>query len=527
MEKNQSVDERVQMILRNLQETAPDGKEGEEALKKILAEKEHPRIYWGTATTGKPHLGYFVPMYKIADFLAAGCEVTILFADLHAFLDNMKSDWEQLNIRVQWYQFIIKEMLKVIGVPLDKLKFVQGTDYQLSAKYTLDVYKMSALVTTDHVNRAGAEVVKQVASPLMSSLLYPILQALDEEHLGVDMQFGGVDQRKIFMFAKEHLPKVGYKKRFHLMNPLVPGLSKSGKMSSSEPLSKVDFDDTDKVILDKLKQAYSVDGQVEGNGMLAMLKYVLFRRIEAEGREFIVERPEKWGGNMTFKTYVEVEKAFADKQLASGDLKPAVARELIKLITPLRDAINANQELFLKSYPPVKAEARQDATPTTQATIHSLDLRVGKVLTAKKAERSDKLYVAEIDLGEEKPRQVVSGLALHVPLDKFIGAHVLVVANLEKKKIMGIESNGMVLTAANGDASKVVLLNIPADTPVGEKLVFEPASAVADPVLTFKRLERVIKGLKTNSTGNVVSGEHAFKTSKGEITSEINDGTVG
>jgi tRNA-binding EMAP/Myf-like protein len=47
----------------------------------------------------------------------------------------------------------------------------------------------------------------------------------------------------------------------------------------------------------------------------------------------------------------------------------------------------------------------------------------------------------------------------------------LVVANLEKKKIMGIESNGMVLTAANGDASKVVLLNIPAGTPVGEKLV--------------------------------------------------------
>ncbi len=61
--------------------------------------------------------------------------------------------------------------------------------------------------------QAGAEVVKQVASPLMSSLLYPILQALDEEHLGVDIQFGGVDQRKIFMFAKEHLPKVGYKKR--------------------------------------------------------------------------------------------------------------------------------------------------------------------------------------------------------------------------------------------------------------------------------------------------------------------------
>jgi tyrosyl-tRNA synthetase len=48
----------------------------------------------------------------------------------------------------------------------------------------------------------------------MSSLLYPILQALDEEYLGVDIQFGGVDQRKIFTFAREHLPKLGYKRRY-------------------------------------------------------------------------------------------------------------------------------------------------------------------------------------------------------------------------------------------------------------------------------------------------------------------------
>jgi tyrosyl-tRNA synthetase len=73
----------------------------------------------------------------------------------------------------------------------------------------------------------------------MSNLLYPILQALDEEYLNVDVQFGGVDQRKIFMFARENLPRIGYRKRAHLMNPLIPGLGETGKMSSSEPLSKV------------------------------------------------------------------------------------------------------------------------------------------------------------------------------------------------------------------------------------------------------------------------------------------------
>ena len=51
----------------------------------------------------------------------------------------------------------------------------------------------------------------------------------------MDAQFGGVDQRKIFMFAEKYLPALGYKKRAHLMNPMIPGLT-GDKMSSSEPV---------------------------------------------------------------------------------------------------------------------------------------------------------------------------------------------------------------------------------------------------------------------------------------------------
>lgn len=59
-------------------------------------------------------------------------QVTILFADLHAYLDNMKAPWSLLELRVKYYEAVIKSMLKSIGVPLDKLKFVKGSDYQLS-----------------------------------------------------------------------------------------------------------------------------------------------------------------------------------------------------------------------------------------------------------------------------------------------------------------------------------------------------------------------------------------------------------
>jgi tyrosyl-tRNA synthetase len=121
-----SVDEKYALITRNLQEVI-----GEDRIKNVLRERDL-RIYWGTATTGKPHIAYFVPMSKISDFLRAGCEVTILFADLHAYLDNMKAPWELLAKRTEYYARIIKSALNSIGVPIDKLRFVKGTDYQLS-----------------------------------------------------------------------------------------------------------------------------------------------------------------------------------------------------------------------------------------------------------------------------------------------------------------------------------------------------------------------------------------------------------
>lgn len=75
-----SADEKVGLITRNLQEVL-----GEENLKKIVQERDL-KIYWGTATTGKPHIAYFVPMTKIADFLKAGCEVRNALGYFHKLI---------------------------------------------------------------------------------------------------------------------------------------------------------------------------------------------------------------------------------------------------------------------------------------------------------------------------------------------------------------------------------------------------------------------------------------------------------
>lgn len=344
-ENTLSVQEKLALITQDLQEIID--KEQLEAIVKERALK----VYWGTAPTGNPSVGYLVPLGKIADFLQAGCEVTILFADLHAYLDAMKSGWELLEHRSKYYEFLIKELLLSLQVPIGKLRFVKGTSFQLQEKYTLDMYKLAAIVSTRDTSRAGAEVVKQSETPKMSSLLYPILQALDEEYLDVDAQFGGVDQRKILMFAREFLPKIGYKKRIELMNELIPGLGKSGKMSSSEPDSKIDFSDSPKKIRKKISKAFCEDGIVKDNGLLALLKHIVFRYLNLQKRDFTIDRPEEYGGAITFTSYEELEKAFAAKELSSIDLKQGVAAELIKIVEPIQAKINENHELLDNAYP--------------------------------------------------------------------------------------------------------------------------------------------------------------------------------
>ncbi|KAF8337421.1 tRNA synthetases class I-domain-containing protein [Cantharellus anzutake] len=374
-----------QLVTRNLQEVL-----GGDIIKKILEEGRPLKCYWGTAPTGRPHIGYFVPMTKISDFLKAGTEVTILLADVHAFLDNLKAPLELVQHRVKYYSYVLRSVFVSIGVPVEKLKFVVGSDYQLTKEYNMDNYRLCATVTEHDAKKAGAEVVKQVASPLLSGLLYPGLQALDEQYLDCDFQFGGVDQRKIFTFAEATLPKLGYRKRAHLMNPMVPGLAGS-KMSSSDPNSKIDFLDKPADVRRKIKAAFCEEGNIAENGVLSFVGAVLIPisklwiemrtsgEVDAKselqkpfvlddappGTVFSISRPEKWGGSMHYSSYEQIEKDFVDKKLHPGDLKTAVANAIIRLLEPIQKAYDsdpdfqkANQDAY-PSEKPVTKEAKK------------------------------------------------------------------------------------------------------------------------------------------------------------------------
>lgn len=334
-----NADAKFNLITRNLQEVL-----GAESVKDILTTPRNLSIYWGTATTGKPHIAYFLPLLKIKDFIDAGCKVKILLADIHGFLDNAKAPIELLSLRTLYYEKLIRLMLDSIGVNCDDtVEFVRGSSFQKSESYVTDLYRMATVTSERDAKKAGSEVVKQVSNPSLSSLLYPGMQALDEEYMDVDVQFGGVDQRKIFTFAMKYLPLIGYRKRAHFMNQMIDGLTSSGKMSSSDAYNKIDMIDSADNIRAKIRKSYCAEGN-SNNGLFKLLQHVICPILKIKGLEISVR-------GVAYENFDDVRLKFDEKIIHPIDLKESVSEMIDAIVKPIRDQMITDLNLITDAYP--------------------------------------------------------------------------------------------------------------------------------------------------------------------------------
>ena len=336
--------EQVDLITRYTQEVVT-----EEELHSLL-EGETPSAYIGYAPTGEMHIGHFTTMRKLADFLQAGIEVTVLIADLHAHLDDEKSPFELLDARSAYYQEAIEGMIEAAGADPADLTFVRGKEIQLDEEYMLELYRMAAQTTLSRSQRAASEVVRESESPNLGGLIYPLMQSLDVKALEADIAYGGIDQRGIYMLSREILPDHGWKAPVCLFAPLLSGLS-GGKMSASDEASKVNLTDSPDTVEEKINAAYCPMGQVEDNGVLEYLQYLVFPILDQRGESFVVERPEEYGGDLVYERYEQVEDDFLSEELHPADLKGGAAAAISDVIDPIRERLTDQPELLAAAYP--------------------------------------------------------------------------------------------------------------------------------------------------------------------------------
>lgn len=166
--------------------------------------------------------------------------------------------------------------------------------------------------------------------------------------------------------------------------------------------------------------------------------------------------------------------------------------------------------------------------------ITALDIRVGRINKVWEHEEADKLYCEEIDVGEEEPRTVASGLRPYLKAEDMEGKLVLVLCNLKERKMVGFPSHGMVLCASNPDHTDVRLVNPPIDAKVGERITIpdfdfdgEDGEPFAENKIGKKKIfEKLAPYLITSKYGVPEFLGRPFMTSAGVCTSPIPDGTV-
>jgi len=320
-----------------------------EELKKVL-QKPKPRAYIGFEPSGTVHIGWKICTNKIKDFLDCGFDFTILLADWHAYInDKLEGDIEKIKLCGNY----MEDCFAAMGIPKGKVKFVYASDYVGDPKYWELVLRVSKATSVKRVKRAMDIMGRSEdeAEKDLSKLFYPAMQVSDIFYLNLDVAYGGMDQRHAHMLCRDVSKKLGRNAPVAIHTPLLTGLQAGSrmdptevKMSKSKPDSMISIHDEPDVVKNKIRKAYCPEKQIEGNPILELCKFVIFPELN---KEFLIERESAHGGNLKFKSYEDLEKAFLEG-LHPLDLKNATADYINKILEPIHKYFEKNPTNYEK-----------------------------------------------------------------------------------------------------------------------------------------------------------------------------------
>lgn len=301
--------------------------------------------YDGFEPSGKIHIAQgLLRATNINKFTSAGIQFVMFVADWHAAA-NQKFGGDLEVIKKVGDYFV--EVWKACGIDLTHVKFIYASDLVKDPSYWELVLKISMNTSLNRVLRCTQIMGRSETEVLQSSqILYPLMQCADIFVLKSDICQLGLDQRKVNMLAREVASNLGYRKPAAVHHHMLMGLGKppedeldeidkkiARKMSKSDPNSAIFMLDTRKQIQKKIGKAWCPPNEIEENPVMEYCEYIIFERFD----EFEVNRPEKYGGNVTYHSYKELAAAYENGSLSPVDLKNTVVKYLDILLQPVRE----------------------------------------------------------------------------------------------------------------------------------------------------------------------------------------------
>jgi tyrosyl-tRNA synthetase len=318
----------------------------EQELKELLETRKHPVAYDGFEPSGLAHIPFGI--YRallLKDLLKAGVHFKLWLADSFAWINNkMEGDLEKIR-KVGEY-FI--EVWKAAGIDMHRVEVLWATDAFSDKDYWKKVILIAKNTTLNRATRALTIMGRKEGELAETAqYFYPMMQTADIFHLKADICQLGLDQRRANIIAREVGPKLGWWKPVVVSHHMLMGLSGakqpdgfdakydieiSSKMSKSKPQTCIFVHDNDEEIKKKIANAYCAPKEIENNPILDYSKHIIFRAFN----KMKIEREKKFGSDIEFSSYEELEDAFRKGELHPSDIKNSVADYLEKLIKPIR-----------------------------------------------------------------------------------------------------------------------------------------------------------------------------------------------
>jgi tyrosyl-tRNA synthetase len=302
-------------------------------------------------------------MSKAKDFMEAGVDCSIFLADYHSWInDKLGGNLEKIKeVAVGYFKEGLKASLKCVGGDPSKIKFVLGSDlYHNNDLYWLNVIEVSKHTSLARMKRSITIMGREEGGSVdFAKLIYPPMQVADIFIQGVNMPHAGIDQRKAQVIARDVGSKLTFSplltKKGDQIKPsavhhnLIMGLEKplkwpilkeelknmlsELKMSKSKPNTCIFIHDSEDEIRKKIKKAFCMEKEIKYNPILDWTKSLIFP-IKSNLK---IVRFDKFGGNLEYETYSDLEKDFAEGKIHPMDLKNAVAESLVNILKPARD----------------------------------------------------------------------------------------------------------------------------------------------------------------------------------------------
>jgi len=323
----------------------------EEELYELFKKNKHPIAYDGFEPSGKIHIAQgLLRAINVNKLTKTGIMFKFWVADWFALMNNkMGGDLDKIQDVGKYFI----EVWKASGMDMENVKFLWASE-NMDRKYWLRTIQIARLNSVQRITRCSQIMGRKEGESLSAAqIFYPCMQASDIFQLNADIAQLGMDQRKVNVLAREIAEKLGYKKpvavHHHMLMGLQPSTSLAGdkieqaiemKMSKSNPDSAVFMADSEEEVERKIKKAYCPEGIIENNPVLEYYKHIIFEL----NKEVRIERDARFGGDVVFSNYHELEKAFANKEVHPMDLKSAAAFYINNALIPARKHFESNKK---------------------------------------------------------------------------------------------------------------------------------------------------------------------------------------